>query len=101
MMTYTVDYENMVENLNSGKDELLRVLEKDGFLTKSAEELCAKYILVLKKKGFFGRMFDSFYKKNNIEIENSNSNNKTTYYITVLENPDVCLNDQEDQKKEE
>ena len=48
---------------NQAKDLLLDVLEKDGYLTLSKEHLGSMYAVVLTQKGYFGKLWDQVFHK--------------------------------------
>lgn len=45
---------------NGIKDELFRQLERDGVID-DAEYFSAKYVIVAKSKGFFGKAYDNIF----------------------------------------
>lgn len=57
MQTYEVTTEDLTKTANSVKECLLHALERDGLLTKKAEEICQTYAVVVSKPGWFGRWF--------------------------------------------
>lgn len=57
METYTLTTEDMTKNANSLKETLLLALERDGLLKKKAEEIAASYVVVVRKRGWFGKFF--------------------------------------------
>lgn len=79
-----LNYESDVKNANNIKDLILETIEKEGYLRASAQELSAKFVIVLKNKGLFGRIYDKIFKE---EDEKDN-----TFYYKVLVDPNIDIN---------
>ena len=62
MNIYTLGIDDLNTNANTTKETLLYALERDGLLTKKAEEIAANYVVVVHKKGWLGRLFDKLTK---------------------------------------
>lgn len=63
MNIYTLGIDDLNTNANTTKEALLYALERDGLLTKKAEEIAANYTVVVHKKGWLGRLFDKLAKE--------------------------------------
>jgi hypothetical protein len=58
---YTFDELQLTEALNNGKDELLRMLEREGLLKKTAEEIGQDYALIIRKKNMLGTIIEKLF----------------------------------------
>lgn len=57
MRVFTLDIEEFTKNANVIKEEVLKALERDGLLKKSAVEIGEDYAVVISEPGWFGKMF--------------------------------------------
>jgi hypothetical protein len=74
--------EDFTQNLNCAKDILIPALIKDGIIDSEKydeESLCANYVIVVKRKGLFGKMYDKII----------NNNSSDTYIVVLRTNIDV------------
>lgn len=59
MNAYNFDDGELQEFLNAAKEQLLEQLEEDHILPPGAsEKLAAQYVLALRSKGWFGKIYD-------------------------------------------
>lgn len=61
MLVTNLTDEQQTANANLVKDILLFSLEKEGLLTKPAQEITESYAIVLHRKGFFGTIIDKLF----------------------------------------
>lgn len=61
MYLYSATIEEMTTNANIVKESLLAALDREGLLKKSAEELAKEYAIILHKKSWLGRAWDSLF----------------------------------------
>lgn len=63
MKVYTLTNEQLNEQVNICLEGFLEDICKEGEITVQKKEELSKYRVVIHHKGFFGRMFDKFFKK--------------------------------------
>jgi hypothetical protein len=59
--TYTLTEFDIQENVNCAKDAILTVLEKEGLLKDTADNIASQYIIVIGKKNLFGSIYDKIF----------------------------------------
>lgn len=64
--TYSLTREQLTEELNSGKENFVRAMLKDGVITQEQKEIMDNYSIVLTQKGFFGKVWDKIFKKKDV-----------------------------------
>lgn len=57
MKSYPMELDDLTRNGNQIKEQLLKALEREGLLTKPAEEISAKYAVVVSEPSWFGNLF--------------------------------------------
>jgi hypothetical protein len=57
MYAYNEPPETILKNANTVKESVIFALEREGLLKEPAEAICAKYVVVVHKEGWFGRLF--------------------------------------------
>jgi hypothetical protein len=62
MFIYTQDAETMLKNANVVKEVVLGALEREGLLTKKAEEIAPLYAIVMHKRGWLGQFWDKWFE---------------------------------------
>lgn len=62
MKNYPMEIDDLTRVGNTIKEQLLQTLEKEGFLTKPAAELGAKYAVVVAEANWFGNLFAKLKK---------------------------------------
>ena len=50
--------EQLTSNANLIKEVIVAQLEKEGLLTKPAQEICETYAVIMHRRGFFGKIID-------------------------------------------
>jgi len=63
MKYYTQSHADFMANGNIVKEELLRVLEKDGLLKDTAENIGTKYLVIFAEPSWFGKMISKLFNK--------------------------------------
>jgi hypothetical protein len=61
MGTYYTTVSQDLINANNIKCLLLEVLEQEGLLKETAENIGKKYIIMIREKGWFGYIYDKFF----------------------------------------
>jgi hypothetical protein len=62
MKNYPMELDDLTRVGNTIKEQLLQTLEREGFLTKPAVELGAKYAVVVAEPSWFGILFSKLKK---------------------------------------
>lgn len=62
MKSYPMELDDLTRNGNQIKEQLLKSLEREGLLLKPAEEISAKYAVVVSEPTWFGNLFAKLKK---------------------------------------
>lgn len=62
MKSYPMEIDDLTKIGNTIKDQLLKVLEREGHLTKPADEIGSKYVVVVSESTWFGALFSKLKK---------------------------------------
>lgn len=63
MRILQMDAEELMKISNVVKEEVLRALEKDGHLKKSAAEIADEYVVVVAERSWLGKLFQKVKEK--------------------------------------
>lgn len=67
MEVYTFTQEELVAELNKGKELFLTTLQEEGIITKEQLRELAQYSIILAKKGVLGTIWNKFFTQKNVE----------------------------------
>lgn len=62
MKSYPMEIDDLTRVGNTIKEQLLKVLEREGLLAKPADEIAAKYAVVVSEPTWFGTLFAKLKK---------------------------------------
>ena len=61
-ISYSQSLHDLNSNANSVKQQFILAMEKEGVINKDTADIMMDYVMILKPKGFFGRLVDKIFK---------------------------------------